>query len=147
METREQNRVAYGYLPSFRGDPVFLFAGDADALQRLAEFFESLVNAPVNVTRVLDVEPLFLPKQGTRLTLTLTEPAVGVGMRRITSHAREPRFEWRISKDLAARFAELTKALVSSQHPAHQYLDSDAKDSVTVVVSKGEYDKAWLQGR
>jgi hypothetical protein len=143
MVRRLESKVAYGYVPRFKEDPVFLFAGDSDALHRLAQFFESLMDGPVNVTRVLDVESLFLPKQGTRLTLTITEPPTG--MRRIASHAPEPRFEWRISKELATRFAELTKAVASSELPAHQYLDTDGNNAIAVMVSKGEYDEGWLQ--
>jgi hypothetical protein len=142
--TTHDHKVAYGYLPNFKGNAVVLFAGDQHALEDLAAFLNRLVMAPANVTTILDAEPLFLPKRGIRLTLTITDPPLG--MRRIASDSSEPRFEWRISKALAARFAELTRAVASTDQPSHQYLDGD-RDDVTVIVSKGEYDEAWLQRR
>jgi len=141
MTTRGR-KVAYGYFPNFKGDAVVLFAGDRQALEDLAAFLDRLVHEPTDVTTMLDAESLFLPKRGVRLTLTLTGPPLG--MRRIASDSSQPRFEWRISKPLAARFAELTRAVASADQPSHQYLDADG-DDVTVIVSKGEYDDAWLQ--
>ena len=138
----EEKRIAFGYLPSFRGDRVVLFAGDQQALERLALFFDSLAEKPTNLTTMLEAEPLFRSKRGTRLTLTIADPPVGMG--RIDSDSSEPRFEWRISKDLATRFAKLTRIVASTDQPSHQYLDSDGNE-ITVIVSKGEYDEAWLQ--
>jgi hypothetical protein len=143
MNTQD-HKVAYGFLPNFKGAPVILFAGDQRALEDLATFLDRLVMAPTNVTRMLDAEPLFFSKRGIRLTLTFADPPLG--MRRIASDCAEPRFEWHISKALAARFAELTRAVAHADEPSHQYLDAD-RDEVTVIVSKGEYDEAWLQRR
>lgn len=140
--TVEDRKVAFGYLPNFRGDRAVLFAGDQQALDRLAGFFESLAGKPTNLTTMLEAEPLFRPKRGTRLTLTIADSPAG--MRRISTDSSESRFEWRISRALATHFANLTRIVASTDQPSHQYLDSDGNE-VTVVVSKGEYDEAWLQ--
>jgi len=139
----DAHKIAYGYIPDFKGDPVVLFAGGQQALEALAHFLESFVQGSSNVTLMLDTEPLFAAKRGTRLTLTRADS--GPGMRRVGAAFSEPRFEWRISRDLAARFAQLTRAVASAVQPSHQFLDADGEDEVTVVVSKGEYDEAWLQ--
>src|SRR3989304_2658315 len=107
--TTQNRKVAYGYLPNFKGDAVVLFAGDRQALEDLAAFLDGLVKGPTKVTTMLDAEPLFLPRLGIRLTVTVTDPPLG--MRRIASDSAEPRFEWRVSKPLAARFANLTRAV------------------------------------
>ena len=137
------HKVAYGYLPNFKGDAVLLFAGDRQALEDFAAYLDELVKAPVDVTTMLDSEPLFQPKREIRLTLTISDSALG--MRRIASGSSEPRFEWRISKSLAARFAQLTRAVASLDQPSHQYLDANGNDEVTVMVSNGEYSKEWLR--
>lgn len=137
------HKIAYEYLPNFKGDPVVLFTGDQEALEALAHFLGSLVKGSTKVTLMLDTEPLFASKRGIRLTLTLADSELG--MRRVGAVSSEPRFEWRISRDIAVRFARLTRAVANSIQPSHQYLDADGEDEVTVVVSKGEYDEALLQ--
>jgi hypothetical protein len=142
--TIEDHKVAYGYLSSFKGQPTILFAGDEQALCGFADFLANVANRPLNVTMMLDVEECFVSKRGTRLTLTVV--ADGLGMRRMNSSSPEPPFEWRIAKELAMQFAELTRVVANADRPSHQYLDAQ-DDEVTVVVSKGEYSNDWLQGR
>jgi predicted RNase H-like nuclease len=137
------HKVAYGYLPDFKGDSVILFAGNQQALEALADFLDTIVQSPTNVTMMLDTEPLFAAKRGIRLTLTVADSALG--MKRVGASPPEPRFEWRVSKSMATQFAKLARAIADAAQPSHQYLDADGVDEVTVIVSKGEYDEAWLQ--
>lgn len=137
------HRLAYGYLPNFKGDPTILFAGDGEALENFARFLDEVFKQPANITIMLDRDPLFLPKRGVRLSMTLVNSQTG--MRRIQSGSSEPHFEWRISKQLASRFAELARSVAGADRPSHQYLDSNEQDDVNVILSKGEYDEAWLQ--
>jgi hypothetical protein len=45
-------------------------------------------------------------------------------------------------KEIARRFAELTRAVAASENPCHQYLDAGETDEITVMVSKDEYDES-----
>ena len=135
--------VAYCFVPNFKQQPVFLFAAHAQALIRLSELFDELSRGPRGFTKILDAEPLFQPKRGTRLTITIG--AASTGMRRLESGAAERRFEWRITRELAGHFARLTRELALTEGAGHQYLDSDANEAITVVVSKGEYDENVVQ--
>jgi hypothetical protein len=136
------DKVSYGYFPDFKEAPVVLFTGNGTALKRLAQFFENLLVQSPHVSVMLDCQPLFEPKHRTRLTVTLTDAPFG--MKRVNRASGEPHFEWGISKNLASRFAELTRGVAESDGPSHQYLDSGRADEVTVTVSKDEYDESLL---
>ncbi|MEO8630964.1 MAG: hypothetical protein ABI612_23130 [Betaproteobacteria bacterium] len=138
----QAHKLTYGYLPNFRGDHVVLFAGDQQSLECMADLFDKLACGTANLTAMLHTELLFAPNRGVPLTLTVTDAKLG--MRRVGPTSSEPRLEWRISKDIATRFAGLTRAVAAMDEPAHQYLDTDGEDEVTVIVSKGEYDEEWL---
>lgn len=138
-----ESKVAFGYLPNFKGGAAVLFAGNGEALERLADFLESIADRAANVTTLLNKEPLFTPKRGVRLTLMLSDSPLG--MYKTGFDAKDTQFEWHISGALALRLAELIRAVARANGPSHQYLDSGGYDDIPVIVSKGEYDESWLQ--
>lgn len=135
-----QHKVSYGYFPDFKGDSVVLFLGDRVALENLVEFLEALSISREQGKEVLDKKQLFAPEHERRIKVQIT-PAP-CGMRRINSTSEETHFEWSISKDIAKRFAELTRSVAASDNPCHQYLDAGEIDEITVIVSKDEYDES-----
>ena len=135
-----QHKVSYGYFPNFKGDSVVLFVGDRVALENLAEFLEALSISHKQGEEVLDKKQLFPPGHERRIKVQITLSPCG--MRRIDSTSEETHFEWSISKELAKRFAELTRSVAESDYPCHQYLDSGETDEITVIVSKDEYDES-----
>lgn len=140
---KQRHKLIYGYLSNFKGDAAIIFVGNREALENFAAFLDGIPSGPTNVTTMFDKDPLFLPRHGVRLSLTPVDSHAG--MRRIQSDSSEPRFDWRISKSLASRFAELARAVAAADQPSHQYLDSNGHDDVSVILSKGEYDESWLQ--
>ena len=135
-----QHKVRYGHFPDFKGDSVVLFVGDRVALENLAAFLEALSISREQGKEVLDNKQLFAPGYEKCVKVQITPSPCG--MRRINSTSEETHFEWSISKDSAKRFAELTRAVASSDNPCHQYLDSGETDEITVIVSKDEYDES-----
>ena len=135
-----QHKVSYGYFPDFKGDSVVLFLGDRVALENLAEFLEALSISRERGKEVLDNKQLFAPEHERRIQVHITTSPCG--MRRINSTAEETYFEWSISKEIAMRFAELTRAVAAAENPCHQYLDSGETDEITVIVSKDEYNES-----
>jgi hypothetical protein len=89
---------------------------------------------------VLDNKQLFAPEHERRIKVQITPSPCG--MKRINSTPEGTRFEWSISKEIAMRFAELTRVVSASENPCHQYLDSGETDDITVIVSKDEYDES-----
>jgi len=60
-------------------------------------------------------------------------------MRRLASGQDSP-LAWRLSKSQASHFADLVDGVAAAQRPCHDYLDSEGRDDLVVVVSRGEYD-------
>jgi hypothetical protein len=48
-------------------------------------------------------------------------------------------FGWGVSANDLADFVDKVDALVSSNRSGHQYLECGSHDSITVIVSLGEY--------
>lgn len=138
-----QHKVRYGYFPDFKGESVVLFVGDRVALENLAEFLEALSKSQEQGKEVLDNKQLFAPEHKRRIKVQITPSPCG--MRRINPASEETHFEWSISRDIAMRFAELTRAVAASDKPCHQYLDSGETDEITVIVSKDEYDESLFE--
>ena len=133
MTSEEQ--ISIGFFPDFL-DPTVLFWGSLEALDQLAAFLRGM--ARQGKGRIfLNEQNWINPRRGTRIWLEVSQPASG--MTKVPGTAKAD-FTWRINVSQALKFADLIESLSKSQKPGHHYLDSEVKDEVVVVVSRGEYD-------
>ena len=117
------------YDPSFKGDESILISCDDLALNWLHRKFE--LNEEFLVG---DGNPI-VSRDDCTLVVRPSLENLKTQLRRESDN----RFTWLISDASRIRYWQLIKSMLDSDHPCHQYLDSDEKASATVVISKDEY--------
>jgi NADPH-dependent ferric siderophore reductase len=135
----DRHKVAFQYVPSFKGDATLLLTGDHSGLEALAELLQTLASSANGMTMLVDRSAVFAGNPEVKLVVTVAGSRLG--MHRVASESGQRKFDWRLSPPLAAYFAELIRAVADAQQPSHQYLDGEA-DDIAVVVSKDEYGES-----
>lgn len=131
-------KLRYTWVPDFRNERVVLIVGGEDAFQQFAALLNKLARGHVPLTVALDSETFVVANPTLPLTLNIAQR--DLGMRRLGGDPLGSYLDWEISRETAARFAQLVDELARAGTPGHQYLDVVVGDALCVVVSKGEYD-------
>ena len=126
-----------GFLPS-DFNPMILMLGEAEDCRALGGVLRRFARDGADVSFA---ELGFCQVVGTDVLLTAADGPPGV--QRCEGHA----FIWRVSRDLAAAFAERMDDLAEPWRVAgSEELDSGTEDGIAVKVSRGEYTADFLGG-
>ena len=131
------------YLDDFHySEPAILFLGDERSLLKLGRFLRELGIAASTRPITLEELAFMRPSRNTKITVRVSEPALG--MRR-AAETEPASFTWYLSRQTARHFADLIDGVATSVRPSHNYLETDCSDDIVVVVSKGEYPTDMLR--
>jgi hypothetical protein len=115
------------YFPDFKGGPKLLFWGNADGMRHLIAVLESF--PPTGSEHVMSGLINNAPK------LVLRSAVESRGMQKQQDHL----FEWILEPKTVADFREKVQVLTTANVPGHQYLECNAADEITAMVSCDEY--------
>jgi hypothetical protein len=125
------NRIATGVISEFKGETVFLLAGDALQLERVQKITERLGLGSLDVEPELEVE-----LDGWRIIFSLASESACSSLS--VAGGGEKTARWRMDRDRAVEVAAIIGSVVLHHGPSHAYIDMNG-GSLPVVVSKDEY--------
>jgi hypothetical protein len=120
------SQLRSAYFDDFDGGPKVLIWGDASGLRSLMEVLRTTSNSKIAFSGFCQCV------DGREIILERTSESLGM---RSTNSG----FGWGVSANDLADFVDKVDALVSSNRSGHQYLECGSHDSITVIVSLGEY--------
>lgn len=126
--------IAFRFFENFQGRQTLIFSGDSNLLSDFSVFLKEFSKECADLESINSI----VNKGNQHLILQITSSPFGM-FKGQSSSDRGELFEWRLSAALAEKFSELIKIVANNSQPSHHYLDSDAPNSITVIVSKGEY--------
>ncbi len=121
------------YHENFKGAPTLLLAGTKSDIEALRDLFGTWTGERVDLVK-------YFGKTGINLAgmreMVLNHSSTGPNS---VVRVNDDSCQWRVSKSWKKRIMGLLQALIESQSPSHQYLDS-GEGAVQVLCSKDEYE-------
>jgi hypothetical protein len=117
------------YFDNWGGDSAVLIWGDAAGMRDLTDFLRNIhiISAPSKLSTFCK------SVDGKEITVRMVSDRYDSGMR-----VNREKLDWALRPQEADDFAEKVSVLISSP-PGHQYLECSATETITVIVSTGEY--------
>jgi len=125
-----------GYFADFKETNTILISGDAEGLLELARLLRNLEDAHAEAVSLHRL-PFIHAYGGLHLSAC---PAGDDGVRRIGASSS---FKWHHSQEGWLESAEKIEVVAHEDRPGHNYLGATAAEDAVIMVSKGEYDRAW----